>query len=78
MTQATIPAGEFKTHCLQLLDRVAATGESLTVTKHGRPVAQLVPLPPERSLFGAMAGSVTASSDLVEPLDESWAADAQG
>ncbi len=43
MTQATIPAGEFKTHCLQLLDQVAATGESLMVTKHGRPVARLVP-----------------------------------
>lgn len=78
MTQATIPAAEFKTHCLKLLDQVAATGQPLTVTKHGRAVARLVPLPPQRSLFGALAGSVTASSDLVAPLGVAWAADAEG
>ncbi len=77
MDDPTIPAGQFKTHCLQLLDQVAATGEALIVTKHGRPVARLVPLPPERSLFGAMAGSVMASHDLLAPLGESWAADAE-
>ncbi len=38
-----IGAYEAKTHLSQLLDRVAA-GESLTITRHGRPVARLVPV----------------------------------
>ena len=38
-----IGAYEAKTHLPQLLDRVAR-GESLTITRHGRPVAHLVPV----------------------------------
>lgn len=34
---------EAKTHLSQLLDRVAR-GESFTITRHGTPVARLVPL----------------------------------
>ena len=39
----TIGAYEAKTHLPRLLDRVAR-GESLTITRHGRPVARLVPV----------------------------------
>ena len=38
-----IGAYEAKTHLPQLLDRVAQ-GESLTITRHGKPVARLVPI----------------------------------
>ena len=40
----TIGAYQAKTHLPRLLDRVAR-GESLTITRHGRPVARLVPVP---------------------------------
>ena len=39
----SIGAYEAKTHLPQLLDLVAR-GESLTITRHGRPVARLVPV----------------------------------
>ena len=39
----SIGAYEVKTHLPRLLDRVAQ-GESLTITRHGRPVARLVPV----------------------------------
>ena len=39
----TVGAYEAKTHLPRLLDRVAR-GESLTITRHGRPVARLVPV----------------------------------
>ena len=39
----SIGSYEAKTHLPRLLDRVAQ-GESLTITRHGRPVARLVPI----------------------------------
>ncbi len=39
----TIGAYEAKTHLPRLLDRVAS-GETLTITRHGQPVARLVPV----------------------------------
>lgn len=43
-----ITATQFKARCLRLLDEVAATGETLIITKHGRPVARVEPpLAPE-------------------------------
>ena len=43
----TVGAFEAKTHFSQLLDQVAK-GESITITRHGEPVAQLVPAKPAR------------------------------
>ena len=43
----TVGAFEAKTHFSQLLDKVA-NGESITITRHGEPVAQLVPAKPAR------------------------------
>jgi len=40
-----ITASQFKARCLRLLDEVAESGETLVVTKHGRPVARVVPPP---------------------------------
>jgi prevent-host-death family protein len=71
----TIAAGQFKAKCLQLLDDVAESRTELTITKHGKPVAKLVPLPSGKPLFGAMHGSVLKAEDLVTPLDEPWNAD---
>ena len=47
MTTNTIGAFEAKTHLPQLSERVAR-GESLTITKHGKPVARLVPVDSNR------------------------------
>ena len=42
-----IGAYEAKTHLPRLLERVMR-GESLTITRHGRPVARLVPVDDDR------------------------------
>jgi prevent-host-death family protein len=39
---ATVGAFEAKTHLAQLLERVAR-GEEIAITRHGRPIARLVP-----------------------------------
>lgn len=50
----TIPAAQFRDQCLRLVDEVRATGETLIVTKHGRPVAAVVPYveQPTTSIIG--------------------------
>ena len=70
---ATIPAGEFKAKCLKLLDKVAEDRETLVITKHGRPVAEVVPIRSEqRDIVGSMKGSVTILGDIISPLDVEW------
>jgi prevent-host-death family protein len=72
-----ISAGEFKAKCLKLMDNVARTHEPLVITKHGKPVAMMVPVMPEPAtpLFGYMAGTATVRGDIVAPLDVEWEAE---
>jgi prevent-host-death family protein len=72
---ATIQASEFKAKCLALMDYVARTGETLTITKNGRPVAELRPHRPSRakSLIGLHKGQIEITGDIVSSLDaELW------
>lgn len=71
-----IGAGEFKTHCLKLIDRVNQTKKSITITKHGKPMARLTPIEDETySLFGCLESSVKIKADIVEGIGEAWEAD---
>jgi prevent-host-death family protein len=76
MGENSVGATEFKTHCLALIDQVAQHRVPLIVTKHGRPVARLVPYEAETGrAFGVLAGTVRASDDLTAPTGEDWDAD---
>jgi len=44
----TVCTFEAKTHLTRLLDRVAA-GEQITITRHGTPIARLVPVRPSNT-----------------------------
>jgi prevent-host-death family protein len=70
--ESTVPAGEFKNHVLQLLDRVARTGRGIVITKRGKPVARLEPLREPPSL----EGSVIYEGDIISPIDETWESEA--
>jgi prevent-host-death family protein len=73
---ATVGAGEFKAKCLELMDRVAETGESLIITKRGRPVARLVRVEePPKNVFGFAKGMVEWMGDVVSPVSEPWTPD---
>jgi prevent-host-death family protein len=70
-----IPAAQFKAECLKIMDEVARTGRPVVVTKHGKPIVQLVPAPkPQESYFGHMKGTVTIKGNIVAPLNEVWSA----
>jgi prevent-host-death family protein len=65
-----IPAGEFKAKCLALLDEVFETGQSVVVTKRGRPVARVSPV--KASATRPLLGSVLKERDLITPIQERW------
>ena len=69
----TIPAGEFKAHCLALLDKVARTRRPLIVTKRGKPVAKVVPT--ETRAPRNLLGSVKFHGDIVAPILDEWEAE---
>jgi prevent-host-death family protein len=72
----TIQAGEFKAKCLQLMDEVDEKHISFIITKHGKPVARLVPVDTDlKSLFGCMKNTVSIQGDIVAPIDMEWDAD---
>ncbi len=71
----TIKASEFKAKCLKLMDEVAETQEALVITKHGRPVAQLMPYKkPRKSILGLHKGQVKIIGDIMSPIDVEWEA----
>lgn len=71
-----MPAGEFKTKCLELMDRIRERGAVITITKRGVPVCKVIPLDetPE-PIFGSMKGSVISYTDIISPTGEVWEAD---
>ena len=72
-----ISAAEFKAKCLRLMDQVNDYHEEVVITKHGNPVAKLVPysLKPKKSIFGYLENTVKVNDDIIKPLGESWEAD---
>jgi len=71
-----IGAGQFKAHCLQLIDKVNKSRVPLVITKHGKPMATLTPFEEKGfSLFGCMKGTVVIHDDIVGPTGEVWEAD---
>jgi prevent-host-death family protein len=71
-----IGAGEFKAHCLKLIDHVNQTKQPITITKHGKPMAKLTPIEDEAySLFSCLKDTVEIKEDIVEGIGEAWEAD---
>ena len=71
----TIPAGAFKTNCLAIMDEVKAKRETVVITKHGEPVAKLVPINTDADeIFGFFSGRGSITGDVVAPAlsQEQW------
>jgi prevent-host-death family protein len=61
-------AGSFKTNCLAVMDEVQAKHETVVITKHGKPVAKLVPVNTDTDeIYNFLAGKGTVTGDVVGP-----------
>jgi len=68
-------AGVFKANCLAVMDDVQAKRETVVITKHGKPVAKLVPINTDNDeIFGFLAGKGAVTGDIVSPAltPEEW------
>ncbi len=79
MTAKHIGASEFQAECLKLVVAIERTGQSITITKRGTPVAVLGPVPISakfKGLFGALKGSVLRYDKPFDPATEpdEWSA----
>ena len=72
---------EFKAKCLEVVEEVERTRQTIVVTRRGKAVAQLAPVSaPKRrhtvkSLHAALQGLVTIQGDIISPIDATWNAD---
>jgi len=68
-------AGVFKANCLAVMDEVQFKRVTVVITKHGKPVAKLVPVNTDKDeIFGFLAGKGTITGDIVSPAltPEEW------
>ena len=70
-----IGAAKFKEQCLALLDDL--TPEGLIITKHGKPVARVIPYPQQSAnLIGSLRDKIEIAGD-IEATGIAWDVDAQ-
>jgi prevent-host-death family protein len=78
MDMKEISASKFKATCLSLLDEVNKTRTPIRVTKFGKPIAELRPLPAptksRKNWLGRMEGTIEILGDIVGPSTdpEEW------
>jgi prevent-host-death family protein len=74
-TTYSIKAGAFKAKCLDLMDQVNEKHISITITKHGKAVARLVPIDQTPiSYFGYLKDKITINADITKPIEDKWEA----
>lgn len=62
---------KFKATCLSVVERVRKTRTPIVITRHGVPVAQIIPPQPSeqpKSWLGSMAGTMEILGDIVSPV----------
>jgi len=67
-----VAISEFKAKCLAILERVEKTKEPIRITRHGKPVAEVVPATPpavdRAALMGSMRDSIQILGDIISPV----------
>ena len=65
-----IPISQLKSKCSRLIEEVYKTRQPLRITRHGRPLAEIVPLTPrrKRKFLGGMEGTAIILGDIVSPV----------
>ena len=69
----TMAAGSFKAQCLAVMDEVQAKRETVVITKHGKPVAKLVPAGKATDeIYNFLRGKGAVTGNVISPAIENW------
>jgi prevent-host-death family protein len=74
-----VSISEFKAKCLALLEQVNKTKRPLRITRHGKPIAEVVPPSPvegRAAWIGSMKGRMEILGDIISPAsdEDEWEA----
>jgi prevent-host-death family protein len=61
----------FKAKCLSILERVEKTKEPIRITRHGKPVAEVIPAAQtvdRAAWIGSLKGKIKILGDIVSPV----------
>ncbi len=73
MPERTVPITVAKAHLLQMATEVAASGEEVIITRHGRPLVKLVSARQPPSLLGSITFNCSLE-ELMAPIGD-WPED---
>jgi prevent-host-death family protein len=68
-----VSISEFKAKCLALLEQVRRTHEPIRVTRHGKPIAEVVPSNPvvdRAQWLKSIRGTTTIKGDIISPAHD--------
>jgi prevent-host-death family protein len=65
-----VPISEFKAKCLGLIEQAYKTRQPLRITRHGRPLAEVIPVGPDRrrKFMGDMIGTAEIVATPFSPI----------
>ena len=67
-----IPISKFKANCAAVVEKVGTSGKGVVITRHGKPVAQLLPPAvdrPKKRKLGCMEGTLDIVGDIINTSD---------
>lgn len=71
-----IAISHFKSHCLEIIDKLQNNQQSIIITKRKKPVARVVPFDsPKASILGLLKDKAEIKGNILEPIDEKWEAE---
>ena len=70
----TIAISQFKSHCLEIIDKLQNNQETIIITKRDKPIAKVeaIMTKPNSSLFGILKNKAEIKGDILEPINEKW------
>ena len=71
-----IAISQFKSHCLEIIEKLQTNGQSIIITKRDKAVAKVLPIDNKKvSLFGILKNKAEIKANILEPIDETWNAE---
>jgi antitoxin (DNA-binding transcriptional repressor) of toxin-antitoxin stability system len=76
MMSTKIAISQFKSHCLEIIEKLQSNGQSVIITKRDKAVAKVLPIDNKKvSLFGMLKNKAEIKANILEPIDEKWDAE---